>query len=54
MTTKSLIILAVWIIAIVLFALEGFDIANSRDYNLVAVGLALTLVGFALEKFWTE
>lgn len=52
MTTKSLVILGFWIVAIVLFALVGLDIVNETKYDLVALGLAFGFVGFAVDKFW--
>lgn len=54
MTTKKLIIAALWAAAIILFALVGFDLANPKEYDFVAIGLALTVAGFALDKFWEQ
>jgi hypothetical protein len=54
MSTKSLVIAFLWVVAIILFALVGFDVVNEKEYDLVAIGLALTVAGFALDKFWAQ
>lgn len=54
MTTKLLIIGVFWAAAIILFALKALGLWEPIDYDLVAGGLALTVGGFALDKFWSQ
>lgn len=53
MTTKNIIVGALWIIGAVLFALVGFTVEDGApDFNLVALGLFCWLVGVFLDRFW--
>lgn len=53
-TTKLLIIGVLWVTAMILFALVGFDLANPKEFDFIGIGLALTVGGFALDKFWAQ
>lgn len=53
MGTKAIIIAVLWGIAIFMFALVGLTVEDGGpDYNFIGLGLALSMAGFALEKFW--
>lgn len=53
MTTKDIVIAALWITGIVFFALVGFTITNGApDLDLLALGLAAWLFGVLLDRFW--
>lgn len=51
MTLKGFIVLFFLVVAILLFALVGFDIARSTKYDLVAVGLASAFAGVLVNWF---
>lgn len=48
MSTAKMVALMFFFMAIVLFVLVGFDIVKSTDFNLIALGLASTVVGFVV------
>lgn len=50
--TSLILVAACWIAATVLFALIGFDVVTSEDWNLTALGLALTVGGFLVQLLW--
>lgn len=54
MTTKALVVLAFWIAAAVLLLLVGFGIVTSREWNLVALGIAAYVVGEIINLFWAN
>jgi hypothetical protein len=51
MSGKNIAIAACWVTAIVLFALVGFEIVSTTKFDLVALGLGLTVLGFLIDKF---
>lgn len=51
MSTKSFIVLGLWIFAVVLFVLVGLTIPDTK-YNLVALGLGAAWAGMAIDRFW--
>lgn len=53
MSTKSFVVLALWVVAIVLFGLAGFNVIKNDDVNLMALGLTALTGGFIVNTFVT-
>lgn len=52
MKIKPLIIAVLAIVALILFAAVGFDLFSWDGHNLIAVGLAVCVAGFILDRYW--
>lgn len=52
MTTKTLLIAACYVVAVILFALVGFDVVNEDKYDLTNVGLMFTALGLLIGVVW--
>lgn len=51
MSTAKIVALVLWILAVILFVLVGFDIVSSSEYNLVALGLASAWAGMIIHHY---
>lgn len=51
MSMAKIATLVLWILAVLLFVIVGFDIVRSTEYNLVALGLACAWTGMIINSY---